>query len=70
MQRFADNNSGSVLGKFFMMISFSARLLQVYSPEKINGKKHFSIESHFTYVGTIRIPLKEPNVFADAEPPV
>ena len=39
----------------------------VHSPEKINGKKHVTIEIYFTYVGTIRIPLKKPNVFADAE---
>lgn len=41
----------------------------VHSPEKINGKKHVTIEIYFTYVGTIRIPLKKPNVFADAETP-
>ena len=39
----------------------------VHNPEKINGKKHVTIEIYFTYVGTIRIPLKKPNVFADAE---
>ena len=41
----------------------------VHSPEKINGKKHVTIEIYFTYVGTIRIPLKKPNVFADTETP-
>lgn len=41
----------------------------VHSPEKINGKKHVTIEIYFTYVGTVRIPLKKPNVFADAETP-
>lgn len=39
----------------------------VHSPEKIKGKKHVTIEIYFTYVGTIRIPLKKPNVSADAE---
>lgn len=33
------------------------------------GKKHVTIEIYFTYVGTIRIPLKKPNVSADAETP-
>ena len=41
----------------------------VHSPEKIKGKKHVTIEIYFTYVGTIRIPLKKPNVSADAETP-
>ena len=41
----------------------------VHSPEKINGKKHVTIEIYFTYVGTVRIPLKKPNVFADTETP-
>lgn len=41
----------------------------VHSPEKINGKKHVTIEIYFTYAGTIRIPLKKPNVFADTETP-
>ena len=40
----------------------------VHSPEKIKGKKHVTLERYFA-VGTIRIPLKKPNVFADAETP-
>ena len=30
----------------------------VHSPEKINGRKHVTIEVYFTYVGKIRIPLQ------------
>jgi len=56
MQRFADNNSGSVLGKFFMMKSFSVRLLQVYGPEKINGKKHVSIRAILLMSGQFGFP--------------
>ena len=41
----------------------------VHSPEKINGKEHAIIVIYFTHVGTIRVPLKKPNVFADAETP-
>lgn len=41
----------------------------VHSSKKINGKKHVTIEIYFTYVGTVRIPLKKANMFADAETP-
>ena len=51
------------------MVNELIQKIVVHSPEKINGKKHVTIEIYFTYVGTIRIPLKKPNVFADAEPP-
>jgi len=30
----------------------------VHSPEKIDGKKHITIEVYFTYVGKIRVPLQ------------
>ena len=30
----------------------------VHSPERIDGKKHVTIEVYFTYVGKIRVPLQ------------
>lgn len=34
----------------------------IHNPEKIDGKKHVTIEIYFTYVGKIRIPLQKPEI--------
>ena len=41
----------------------------IHSPEKINGRKHVTIEIYFTYVGKIRIPLQKPELPASTEKP-
>lgn len=42
----------------------------IQSPEKIDGKKHATIEVYFTYVGKIRIPLSKPETLVSTEKPV
>lgn len=34
----------------------------IHNPEKIDGKKHVTIEIYFTYVGKIHIPLQKPEI--------
>ena len=34
----------------------------IHSPERIDGRKHVTIEVFFTYVGRIRIPLQKPEL--------
>lgn len=34
----------------------------IHNPEKIDGKKHVTIEIYFTYVSKIRIPLQNPEL--------
>lgn len=41
----------------------------IHNPEKINGKKHVTIEVYFTYVGKIRIPLQRPAPLLSTEKP-
>ena len=41
----------------------------IHSPEKIDGRKHVTIEIYFTYVGKIRIPLQKPELPASTEKP-
>ena len=41
----------------------------IYSPERIGGRKHVTIEIYFTYVGKIRIPLYKPDIPAGTEKP-
>lgn len=41
----------------------------IHSPEKIDGKKHGTIEIYFTYVGKIRIPLSKPEPLVSTEKP-
>ena len=41
----------------------------IHSPEKIDGKKHVTIEVYFTYVGKIRIPLSKPEPLVSTEEP-
>ena len=41
----------------------------IYSPERIGGRKHVTIEIYFTYVGKIRIPLYKPDIPASTEKP-
>ena len=41
----------------------------IHSPEKIDGRKHVTIEIYFTYVGKIRIPLQKPKLPASTEKP-
>ncbi len=41
----------------------------IHNPERINGKKHVTIEVHFTYVGKIRIPLQRPAPLLRTEKP-
>ena len=41
----------------------------IHNPEKINGRKHVTIEVYFTYVGKIRIPLQKPVSLLRTEKP-
>ena len=41
----------------------------IHSPEKIDGRKHVTIEIYFTYAGKIRIPLQKPELPASTEKP-
>ena len=41
----------------------------IHNPEKIDGKKHVTIEIYFTYVGKIRIPLQKPKLPASTVEP-
>ena len=43
----------------------------IHNPEKIDGRKHVTIEIYFTYVGKIQIPLQKPELPASTgKPPV
>lgn len=78
LEREIDEESGQVadVGRFLQLAEKYSELQEldaytvnelidkivIHNPEKIDGKKHITIEIYFTYVGKIRISLQKPEI--------